>query len=402
VPKDKSAAFRLDRPVGELVVAQPSIAEIVAKTDRSFYIRGKANGATNILVYDPSHNLIEVIDVRVGADSAALEADIASTLPGEAIRVTHLADGVHLSGEASTNSVAARAVQLAERYAPKGVTSAISVRESQQVILEVRIIEASRSALQDFGVDLSVIGRDFAFVTGTRGLLGPTAPSLVAGGSRMVGNANVDVTLRALEEQGLIRTLARPNLVALSGEEAEFLAGGEFPYPIPVDQNEVAIEFKPFGVALKFTPLILPSGAIRVKVAPEVSQLDVRQQIRINGIDLPSLTVRRATTTVELDEGASFAIAGLFQEDYINTVRETPGLANLPVLGALFKSQRWRRQETELLIVVTPRIADKASPPPQMAQVAPDPGGIDMLFERLAAQPVLPALEVTLDEAPGI
>jgi pilus assembly protein CpaC len=288
-------------------------------------------------------------------------------------------------------------MQIAERYAPKAVTSAILVRESSQVLLEVRIIEASRSALQDFGIDLSVVGTGFAFSTGS-GLLGVNPPALAARVRETLGNTNIDVTIKAMEEQGMLRTLARPNLVALSGQEAEFLAGGEFPYPVPVDLNEVAIEFKPFGVALKFTPEILPSGSIRMKVAPEVSQLDVRQQIRINGIDMPSLTVRRATTTVELTPGTSFAIAGLFQEDYVNSVREAPGLGNIPILGALFKSQRWRRQETELLIVVTPRLADPGRPPAQLAAVAPDPGGIDMLFDRLATQGDLPPLQTPLVE----
>jgi pilus assembly protein CpaC len=232
-------------------------------------------------------------------------------------------------------------------------------------------------------------------------LLGTGAPSLGVGVRETLGNTTIDLTLRAMEEQGLIRTLARPNLVALSGEEAEFLAGGEFPYPVPMELDKVAIEFKPFGVALKFTPEILPSGAIRMKVSPEVSQLDVRQQIRINGIDLPSLTVRRATTTIELTEGTSFAIAGLFQEDYVNSVREAPGLGNLPVLGALFKSQRWRRQETELLIVVTPRLADPARSAAQMAVVAPDPGGMDLLFERIAGQAPLPPIDLSLEQAPG-
>ncbi len=401
VPKDKSAAFRLERPVGELVVAQPNIAEIVAKTDRSFYVRGKANGITNILVYDPGHNLIEVIDVRVGPDAHALEGDIALSIPGEDIRVSPMADGFHLSGNVSTSAVAQRAVTLAERYAPKGVTSAMNVRETQQVMLEVRIIEASRTALEDFGIDLSILGQDFGVLTGA-GLLGNTPPALVTGGRRLIGNATVDITLRALEEQGLLRTLARPNLVAVSGQEAEFLAGGEFPFPVPQGRDMIAIEFKKFGVQLKFTPEIQANGLIRMKVAPEVSQLDTRNPLRINAVDVPSLTVRRASTTVELHEGKSFVIAGLFQEDYVNAVRQVPGLGNIPILGALFKSQRWRRQETELLIVVTPRLADSGKAPAQIAAAIPDPGGIDLLLQRLTDQVPLPAMDVRVEEEPGI
>jgi len=388
VPKDKSAAFKLEGPVGELVVAQPNIAEIVAKTDRSFYIRGKANGMTNVLVFDPAHNLVDVIDVRVGPDAHALEEDLALSLPGETIRVSHLADGFHLSGDVSTSAVASRAVALAERHAPKAISSAITVRETEQVILEVRIIEASRTALQDFGIDLSVAGTDFAFSSGT-GLLGNTPAMATAGVSQTLGNTTIDLTLRALEEKGVLRTLARPNLVAVSGEEAKFLAGGEFPFPIPVGPDEVAIQFRPFGVTLTFTPHILPNGLIRIKAEPEVSQLDSRNALRINGFDVPSLSVRRASTTVELHDGKSFAIAGLFQEDYVNAVRQVPGLGNVPVLGSLFKSARWRRQETELLIVVTPRLADSRKALPELP-ASPEPNGIDMILERLAKQAPLP------------
>lgn len=360
VPKDKSLSFRLDAPASRIVVAQPDTAQIVATTDRSFYVRGKALGATNLLVYSEGGKLAEVIDVEVGYDTAALQSDLAAALPGETIRVRNLGQGLLLTGEVANGSVAARAKSLAEKVAPDAVTSALTVRASQQVVLEVRILEAGRSALQDLGFNITAANNShFVFASGT-GLLGNSAPqaALRVGGS--VGTARIDVTLQALEEKGVLRTLARPNLVALSGEKASFLAGGEFPYPIPAGLNQVGIEFRPFGVTLGFQPDVQDNGLIRLHVAPEVSQVDSRTTLRINGFDMPSLTVRRAETTVELRSGESFAIAGLFQQDYTNAIRKVPGAGDLPVLGMLFRSARWKRQETELVIIVTPRLATTA------------------------------------------
>lgn len=375
VPKDKSAAFRLTAPASEIVVSQPDIAQIVANTDRSVYIRGVAMGATNVLVYDKAHRLTEVIDVKVGHDTAALQNDLRAALPGEKIIVTSLGGGVLLSGEATTTAAALRAKAIAERYAPTLVSSSMTILSAQQVMLEVRIVEADRSALKDFGVDIDVLGAKIGLLTGT-GLYGQSTPQGVLGISTQVGPTSVDVTLRALEDKGLIRTLARPNLAAVSGEEASFLAGGEFPFPVPRGLDEIVIEFKPFGVQLKFTPTVQDSGIIRLKVAPEVSALDNTNPLRLNGVEVPSLTIRRAATTIELQNGESFAMAGLFQQEYANNVRQIPGISEVPVLGALFRSARWRRRETELLILVTPRLvtAEESrilSPNPVMSALEP-------------------------------
>ena len=360
VPKNKSASFRLDGPASRIVVAQPDTAQIVATTDRSFYVRGKALGATNLLVYGAGGELMEVIDVQVGYDTAALQTDLAAALPGEMIAVRSLGQGVLLTGEVSNTSVAARAKGLAEKFAPEAVTSALTVRASQQVVLEVRVIEAGRSTLKDLGFNIQAANNStFSFASGS-GVLGNSAPQGVLSLGGAVGTARVDVQLQALEEKGVIRTLARPNLVALSGEKASFLAGGEFPFPVPSGRDQVSIEFKPFGVKLGFQPVVQDNGLIRLAVSPEVSALDSRTSLRINGFDVPSLTVRRADTVVELRSGESFAVAGLFQQDYVNAVRQIPGVGDLPVLGALFRSARWKRQETELVIIITPRLATAA------------------------------------------
>ncbi|HET9159308.1 MAG TPA: hypothetical protein VFN88_01735, partial [Caulobacteraceae bacterium] len=208
-----------------------------------------------------------------------------------------------------------------------------------------------------FGIDANVLSRsgNVTFSSGS-GLLSGDAAQGILDVAGHIGHASVDVTLQALETKGVVHTLARPNLSAASGEEASFLAGGEFPIPVPAGNGNVGIEFRQFGVNLKFKPELLDNGFIRMKVAPEVSALDASAGIRIQGVDVPGLNVRKASTTLDLRDGQSFAIAGLFQQDYQNSVRQLPGVGDVPVLGALFRSARWRRHETELVIIVTPRL----------------------------------------------
>ena len=280
----------------------------------------------------------------------------------------------------------ARALAIAERYAPKEVQSAMDVASAQQVQVEVRMIEASRNALKDVGFDLSIRADNFRLKSGV-GLLGgqpqQTAVAIGAG----FGGVSLDAGIRALEQKGVLRTLAQPNLIAMSGEEASFLAGGEFPYPIPQADGQIAIEFKPFGVKLNITPTVGDNGQIKLKVSPEVSQLDNRQKIRLRGFDLPSLTVRRASTQVELKDGQSFAIAGLFSQDYINNISQVPGASNLPVLGALFRSASWKRQETELVIIVTPRLSsptDDINTLPNPLANGDEPSAIDVILNGIA------------------
>jgi pilus assembly protein CpaC len=387
VPKDKSAAFHLDSPAGQIVVSSPEILALVAVTDRSFYVRGKALGATNILIYDTAHRLVNVIDVRVGYDTEALNADLAQALPSEHITATNLANGILLSGEASTTTQAARAIAIAEQYAPKAVTSNINVHATQQVVLQVRIIEANRSALKDLGFDANIHNiSGFTFSSGS-GLVGGQPPQGTLGVSGNIGTTSIDVSLRALETKGVIRTLAQPNLAAVSGETASFLAGGEFPYPVPTGLNNVAIQFRPFGVNLTFTPVVEANGLIRLQVAPEVSDLDTTRSLRISGYDVPGLSTRKVSTTVELRPGESFAIAGLFQRGYANAVKQIPFAGDVPVLGALFRSQSWKRNETELVIIVTPILATAAE---SMAmnqgplQKGDEPSAIDLILTGMA------------------
>jgi pilus assembly protein CpaC len=374
VAVNKSAAFRLDGPVGEVVVAQPEIAQIVALTDQSFYVRGKALGGTNILIYDRSRTLVEVIDVHVGHDAAAIEADIAQAMPSEKIKVRAMGKGVMLTGEASTATLAGRARTIAERHVPAAdIASSMRIMRTEQVRLEVRVLEASRNTLKELGVDLAIGGPGkTSFFSGT-GVPGGSPQGILEILTNS-GDSLIEAEVQALEEKGLLRTLARPNLTALSGETASFLAGGEFPIPVAASLDDdgrtrVGIEFKEFGVKLDFKPTVNDGGLIRLEVAPEVSQIDSRRSVRALDVEIPGLSVRRAQTVVELRDGESFAMAGLFQQEYNNAVRQLPVLGDLPVLGALFRSARWRRNETELVIIVTPRVV---TPTPEGGPL-PDP-----------------------------
>jgi pilus assembly protein CpaC len=364
VPRDKSVAFHLDSPPSRIVVTQPDTAVVRATGGNSFYIQGRELGETNLLVYGAGGRLTEVLDVRVGYDAQAMQEDLAIAFPGENIQVRATGEGLLLTGHVSNTGVASRARALAEKFAPQSVTSQLSVGASQEVILEVRVLEASRSVAHDIGVNLAVMNDSFQFTTGV-GLLGANSPAGVltlTGGS---GHTTIDAQIQALESRGLVRTLARPNLVAISGEKASFLAGGEFPYPVPQSSgtgtgNVITIEFRKYGVKLDFKPEVQDNGLIRLEVAPEVSKLDPTNSLKIQGFVVPGLITRNTQTVVELRNGASLAIGGLYQRDYQNDLSQVPGLGNLPVLGALFRSVSWRRGETELLIIVTPKLVESS------------------------------------------
>jgi pilus assembly protein CpaC len=392
VAKDKSAAFHLDYPVSEIVVSQPDMVQLVATTDHSFYIRGKLLGVTNLLIYDHPHHLAQVIDVRVGQDIDALQEDLAKALPNEHITASNMAGGILLTGTASTAAVAARAATIADHYAPKAVSSSLVITADQQVMVEVRMIEASRTSLQDIGFNLSASNASgsFSASSGTaNGLESGLTPQGVISGTAKLGDVSITAKLSALEQKGVVRTLARPDLVAMSGEEASFLAGGEFPYPVPNGLGSVTVEFRQFGVKLNVTPVVEDNGEIRMKIAPEVSQLDPSHSVTISGFNLPGLTISKAQTTVELRDGQSFAIAGLYQRGYNTAVDSVPGLGNLPVLGALFRSTNWQHDQTELVIIVTPHLTaptDRFDQQPNPLAGNP-PNAIDQILVGLLDKP---------------
>lgn len=361
VRRGQSAVVEADAAFATIVVADPEIAEAMATSNRSFFLRGKKPGSTTVLVYNAAGGIAELIEVEVKLGLEELRADMKRLLPGEPIDVYPVHDGVFLDGRVTTAAAAEMALQLAERHVPGGVANGLTVGQSQQVLLEVRFLEASRSAVREIGFGNSIDANDFRTMTDS-GTVSGLAEKTVALFTN-IGGENIDVQIRALEEKGVIRTLAEPNLVALSGDTASFLAGGEFPIPVASRDNEITVEFKKFGVSLDFTPTVLGDGLVNLRVRPEVSALDRNNGIRASNIEIPGISVRRADTTVELHDGQAFAVAGLLQNNYANDVRQTPWLSNVPVLGALFSSKRYQRSESELVIIVIPRLVQPVAHP---------------------------------------
>ena len=358
--KDAKVTLKTDKPFSQVRVANSDIADVVILTNKSFYITGKSRGKTNVLLYDEDSRLMDMVEIDVGYDMSGLKKSLFQTFPKERIEVRKLANRIYLSGNVSTGTVYKQAEKIAQAYAGKSVTNGLVVRDSHQVMLEVRFVEASRNAIKELGLGLMVQqAGQFSFFSGVGAMGGsPAATALL---HDTLGPNSIDVRIEALEEKGVIRTLATPNLISMSGESASFLAGGEFPIPISGRNGEIAIEFRQFGVGLSFTPTVLDDGVINLKVKPEVSQLDPTNSVRVGGVEVPSLTIRRADTTVELRNSQSFAIAGLLQNTQTNKSAQVPWLGDVPVLGTLFRSTRYNNKETELVIIVTPKLVKPAS-----------------------------------------
>lgn len=357
----RSTVIQADANFSMIAVADPDVAEAMVTNDRLFFVRGTAPGITTILLYNEAGQLVEMVELEVRMNLAALERDLAVLLPGEPIRVHPVKDSVFLTGVVSNGTVADQAVQIADRHMPGRVTSALSIGQAEQVMLEVRFVEASRDALKEIGFQTRIDANDVNAATGT-GLISGSVGSATALFSN-VGGENIDIRLQALESEGSVQTLARPNLVALSGDTASFLAGGEFPIPVAGGDGEVTVQFREFGVSLAFTPVVLDGDLINLRVRPEVSAIDNRNSVVTASVAVPSLTTRRVETSVELRDGQAFAIAGLLQDRITEESVGVPLLKDIPVLGKLFSSERYQREETELVIIVTPRLVKPASSP---------------------------------------
>ena len=362
VVKDDMIVMRADAPFSEVRVADPRYADVVILSDRSFHLMGKAQGRTNVMLYDGQSRLVDIIDVRVEHDIEGLKRSLVEAFPLERIDAKPMAGGIYLSGDVSSLSVADRAVKIAQAFAPERVTNGLEIRDSHQVMLEVRFVEATRDVVKELGLGL-LAARDGDFIV-------EAGAPFVGGAANIVGeflggidDIALSTRIEALEEEGIIRTLAEPNLVAMSGETASFLAGGEYPIPVPADLGQIAIEYREFGVGLAFTPTVRDDGVINLKVAPEVSQIDTANSVRIQGVSVPGLRVRKANTTVELRNAQSFAIAGLLSNESADGKSQVPLLGDLPIIGTLFRSTRYQRAETELVIIVTPRLVQPSPVP---------------------------------------
>jgi len=374
IPAAQPRTFRTDASFSEIVVGDPEVAVVTPLTDRSFYVVGAKPGTTGVALYNEARELVGMLDVEIGPDTAKLNRKLAETLPGTDVRATTANGRVVLSGEAK-NPIAVEKARSIARQFDEDMIDSTSVSGSTQVQLEVRFIEASRRKDKELGI--SVFARKPGhFEASTGGMLGSTISNALISGAlpfgqvlgRMIDHGmNVDVMLQALENRGVARRLAEPNLVALSGDTASFLAGGEFPVPVAADNGQVTVEFKRFGVGLDFTPIVRENGIINLQIAPEVSQIDPTTSVKFNDIEIPGLAVRRARTTVELRDGQSFVMAGLLQSTNNYDIRKFPWLGDIPILGALFRSSSYRRQETDLVIIVTPRLVRPLAPGSQIA-----------------------------------
>lgn len=377
---DAAVGLRANGAVGKVVVSQPETAQVASAGDDELYLIGGQPGSTNLLVYDREGRLSQSVDVKVGYDAQALRDLLADALPGEAITVKGLSSSVLLEGEVSSTSVAAIAETLAERIAPDAVISRLHARSSQ-VLLEVRIVEVSSNRLKDIDTAIALTnGPELAVSIGQARPSVTETPFGVARLNVHSGRLRLDATLRALEEKGQLRVVAQPSLVALSGETASFRSGGEFPFPVPTD-GKVTIEFRPYGAAMTFKPVVQENGLIRIGLDAELSSIDPSVSLQFDGITVPGLKTRRAATTTELRDGEAFMIAGLLEDTSERTVREPPFLARIPLIGRVLapavRALRHKEAHRELAIVVTPHIGVQAASPlgerSLLAQAEPTP-----------------------------
>ncbi len=376
----KTEDVRTDTAFVDITVGDPEVADVNPLTDRSLSILGKKVGTTRVTIYGEGKKLVGIFDVDVTYDVSRLSSEIAR-IAHAGIKVSSVNGRVLLSGTSPDAVTLDRAVTLARQFAPDVINSVL-VSAPQQVMMEVRFIEVSRNAGRALGVQWNMSTNNVTANVGDRiaanqlpvasgnaivpaaGVLGTLAPPFgVLLGRMVAAGATTDVIVNALEERGMARSLAEPNLVALSGDTASFLAGGEYPIPVAGTQGQIAIEYKRYGVGLSFTPTVLRDGLINIKIEPEVSQFDPSRQVAIgNGIAVPALIVRRASTTVELRDGQGFVIGGLLQDIGTTTTEQLPWLGDVPVLGALFRSASYQKRETDLAIIVTPRLVRPTRP----------------------------------------
>ena len=356
LPVGQSRVFTTDSEIERLVVGDPEIADVVLVSPRSFYVLGRGLGRTNLQVFSGGDFPTGLIDLEVTVDTGDLAATLRHAAPGADIRVQSVNGRLRLHGTVPDAVTLGRVLEIAKQYGSDAVINALQVTSPQQVFLEVRILEASRNAGRDLGINVNVPdGSDGSFNSGSGQLgngiaFGSFLATLLSNGTE------IDVLIQALEQRGLARNLAEPTLAALSGETASFLAGGEVPIPVSEADGQVTVEYKEFGVRLSFTPVVLGNGLINLTLEPEVSQIDRTTTFDTGLVQLPSFSTRRASTTIELGDGQSFAIAGLLQRNNSRRQEQLPWIGDVPILGALFRSASFQKEETDLVIIVTPRL----------------------------------------------
>lgn len=374
VDRNEGTLIRLNAPATSVFIANPAIADVMVKSPRLIYLLGKTPGETTLYVVDDDENVILDATVTVNHNLSKLISEMHRLVPDGDVDIQSIDGGLVLAGAVGTAAESEDARRLAQRFIAEGeeVINRLEITAANQVNLRVRVAEVQRSTMKQLGINWSVAaeygGFAFGLVTGGFGASAAALGSVVQPTDTFPigyssGNLDANALIDALSDEGLVSLLAEPNLTALSGETASFLAGGEFPIPVAQDTDTITIEFKKFGVSLAFTPTLLGGRRISLRVAPEVSALSTENSVTIGTFVIPALTTRRAETTVELASGQSFAIAGLIQDRSQIDGSKVPGLGDIPVLGELFHSDRFTRNETELVIIVTPYIVQPVSSP---------------------------------------
>jgi pilus assembly protein CpaC len=377
---NKSHVLRLSRPARDVLVANPAIADVLLRSADTAFVIAKKIGETSVYFFDAEGRQIDAVDINVAFDSAAVVQALKHAIPGEQIAVSTANQSIVLSGAVASQQTADNAQQIARQFVTddRAVINLLTVRDRNQVVLRVRVTEMQRTTLKELGItpgfpaplnfNLAGIGFTFAgapanFLQAPLYGLGIGQGSTPFAGAAIAPSSSFTALLQALEANGLVKTLAEPTLAAVSGETASFLVGGKFPLPTVVGIGttaQVVPTFYPFGVQLTFTPVVLSSGLISLKIATSVSATGTPTDV--GGTSVPSLTERGATTTVELPSGGGIAIAGLLQNDIQNTIQGLPGLMDLPILGALFSSKQFQHNETDLVIAVSAYLARPVDP----------------------------------------
>ena len=379
LPLNKAAVVELPQAAADVLVSQPTVVDAVVRSPRRVYLLGLGIGQTNAFFFDARGRQILNLEIQVERDVDALTDVMRRVMPDSRIEVESINDTLILRGHVQTAAEAENARLLAFRFVDGDedkVVNMLTIRDRAQVMLKVRIVEMQRQLLKQLGVETSGTVRlsNAAFNFAATNAIS-NAGGIALEGNR-VGSGNledIDANLQAFESTGLVRVLAEPNLTALSGESARFLAGGEFPVPIGQEDGVITIEFKEFGVGLGFTPLVLGKGRINLKIATEVSEITTENSffipgetgfdengnpITTAGLSIPGLSVRRANTVVELPSGGSLMMAGLLQEDMRASIDGVPGMKDVPILGQLFRSRNYNNNETELVVLITPYLVD--------------------------------------------
>lgn len=374
----KSETIEVSSKVANVLVSDPSVADIGALSPRKFYVVGKGVGDTNILLFDGKSEPVATLDINVRVDEANLQRTLKEFFPEENIIPKTINKNVVLTGNVSDPGKAGQIRDIAGRFTGQNdsIVDMMTVDGQQQVLLKVKIVEVQRTLLKELGLEFGgtnlTSGNFTGAITSTGNNIFTSTPYM--GGAlawQAGGKGPITAVLEALENKDLVTTLAEPNLTTVSGKTASFLAGGEYPIPVSNNNNQLGIEFKQFGVGLGFTPVVMSNDRISMNLQTEVSALSNQGELELNGARIPSLTVRRAETVVELPSGGTLMIAGLIQSDAANTMDSLPGISQIPILGALFSSQSFRRNESELLVLITAyTVAPTVSPDAQIEQTA--------------------------------